>query len=264
MYELIYTSAVKGLLPGRSGFTTVAVTRGMPPNLITPLENLSGYNFTLQDNKFLAGLNPVCCYYIKLQYGNQLLRVVGRIAPNGLDYSKRNNKIAHHLLLESGDDLAPYTGGAAEIFDTPDMFASDFKQHPCELGVKHLPQPFNKNLLPAETWADFSGDGAMAAWVVNEFRKHPHDALYLAYPANTPSGCLLQLVKEVCALLEPAERPHVVRRQGAHGGSGRGRPAGLHSALCLVPVHGSLQKSWISCSFLQRCLAAPPCPQEGL
>ncbi len=206
MYELIYTSAVKGLLPGRSGFTTVAVSRGMPPNLITPLENLSGYNFTLQDNKFLAEFNPVCCYYIKLQYGNQLLRVVGRIAPNGLDYSKRNNKIAHHLLLESGDDLASYTGGAAEIFDTPDMFASDFNQQPCELGVKHLPPPFNKNILPAKTWADFSGDESMAAWVGNEFRKHPHDALYLAYPANTPSDYLLQLVKEVCALLEPAER----------------------------------------------------------
>ena len=104
MYELIYTSLPKGLLPGRSGFATAAMTEGMPPNLIVPLENLSGYNFTLRNNIFDPGLNPPCCYYIKMRYGNQLLQIAGRVAPNGLDYSQRNNKIAHHLLFETNEE----------------------------------------------------------------------------------------------------------------------------------------------------------------
>lgn len=206
MFELIYTSSRKGLLPGRSGFTTVAATRGMPPNLIAPLENLSGYNFTMQDNQFQEDLNPVCCYYIKMQYGNQILRVAGRIAPNGLDYSRRNNKIAHHLLFENADSVADFPGGAAELFESGMVFVNDFQQEPCELGVKHLPPPSEENLLPAKTWVDFSGDAGMAAWVAGKFINDPADVLYLIYPRGTEIDYLLQLIKEVCALLTEAER----------------------------------------------------------
>ena len=75
MLELIYTSAPRGLLQGRSGYTTVAMSAGMPPNLITPVENLSGYTFTCRDGQFNAAFNPVCCSYLRKQFGNMTLRV---------------------------------------------------------------------------------------------------------------------------------------------------------------------------------------------
>ena len=59
MYELVYTSTPQGLLTGRSGFTTVALTDGFPPNLIASIENLSGYKTLFEHGNEHELLNPV-------------------------------------------------------------------------------------------------------------------------------------------------------------------------------------------------------------
>ena len=59
MYELIYTSTSQGLLAGRSGFCTVAMTAGFPPNLIPVIENMSGYKTLYAPGDSNAGRNPV-------------------------------------------------------------------------------------------------------------------------------------------------------------------------------------------------------------
>ena len=201
MYELIYTSVPKGLIPGRSGFATVAMSEGMPPNLIVPLENLSGYNFTLRDNTFLPILNPPSCYYIKMRYGNQQLHIAGRVAPNGLDYSQRNNKIAHHLLFESAEELENLSGGVAGLFFKPDMFRSEYTEEPMMLPFRKVPVCLQVGSLPARTWAELSGHAGFAAYTAERFRENPDKPLYLIYPAGTPCDVLLNLVMEVCALL---------------------------------------------------------------
>ncbi|MBE6368259.1 MAG: hypothetical protein E7052_10200 [Lentisphaerae bacterium] len=217
MLELIYTSAPQGLLPGRSGFSTVAITAGMPPNLIVPLENLSGYNFTYQDNQLPPELNPVCCYYVKFRYGNQQMLVAGRVAPNGLDYSKRNNKIAHNIKLESPDELN-FAGGAAELF-TPagyitensskvcgGVFVHDFQRPPCELDARRLPSGRAPEYLTASTWDRYTANPATAAFIAYRFRENPHQPLYVKFDRNTPVEDLLALTAEVCRLLEPHEK----------------------------------------------------------
>ncbi|MBO5922965.1 MAG: hypothetical protein J6Q81_00490, partial [Lentisphaeria bacterium] len=206
MYELIYTSVPKGLLPGRSGFATAAMSEGMPPNLIVPLENLSGYNFTLRDNTFLPVLNPPCCYYIKMRYGNQLLHIAGRVAPNGLDYSQRNNKIAHHLLFESPREMTNLAGGAAGLFLKDDVFCSEYTAEPAMLPFRKVPFCTQIGPLPARNWADLSGHAGLAAYTAERFCKTPDKPLYLIYPADTPVKSLLGLVMEVCALLDEAVR----------------------------------------------------------
>ena len=60
MLELVFTSAQAGLIPGRSGFCSVAWTEGMPKNLVTILENMSGYNILYLPNDSRAANNPVC------------------------------------------------------------------------------------------------------------------------------------------------------------------------------------------------------------
>ena len=42
-FELVYTSAPKGIRPGSSGFGVVACTNGLGPRLIATLEGLSAY-----------------------------------------------------------------------------------------------------------------------------------------------------------------------------------------------------------------------------
>ncbi|MGB4737685.1 MAG: hypothetical protein WBH50_05815, partial [Fuerstiella sp.] len=53
-FELVYTSARRGLRPGASGFCTVAATDGIPRALQDKLESLSGYSYT----ESLAGSVP--------------------------------------------------------------------------------------------------------------------------------------------------------------------------------------------------------------
>ena len=201
MYELIYTSAPKGLIPGRSGFATVAMSEGMQPNLIVPLENLSGYNFTLRDGNFLPQLNPPCCYYIKMRYGNQQLHVAGRVAPNGLDYSKRNNKIAHHLLFESAEELENLSGGVAGLFLKDGVFRSEYTGAPAMLPFRKVPVCTNIASLPAKNWESLAGHASFAAYAAERFLENPDKPLYLIYPPDIATDKLLNLVMEVSALL---------------------------------------------------------------
>ena len=46
--ELIYTSAVRGLRAGTSGFCTVAMTKGLPPALVPRLEALGIFPQVMQ------------------------------------------------------------------------------------------------------------------------------------------------------------------------------------------------------------------------
>ena len=201
MYELIYTSVPKGLIPGRSGFATAAMSEGMPPNLIVPLENLSGYNFTLRNGEFMPELNPPCCYYIKMRYGNQLLHVAGRVAPNGLDYSKRNNKIAHHLLFESVEELEDLAGGVAGLFFKSGVFRSEYSEEPAMLPFRKVPRCTQTAPLPAKNWAKLTGHAGFAAYTAERFSKNPDKPLYLIYPAWVKTEELLQLAMEATALL---------------------------------------------------------------
>lgn len=43
-FEVVYTSAPRGLQEGSSGFCTVASTKGIPRALLKKLESLSGYH----------------------------------------------------------------------------------------------------------------------------------------------------------------------------------------------------------------------------
>ena len=78
MYELVYTSSPRGLLAGRSGFSTVAMTAGFPPNLISPIENMSGYRNLFPPGHPDADRNPVnysCQHY---RWGGTLFIVLSR------------------------------------------------------------------------------------------------------------------------------------------------------------------------------------------
>ena len=81
-------SAPRGLKPGSSGFCTVAMTQGMPPQLASKLEALSGYRQLFPPQDPQAGLNPVVHSYLRISFGRtQLPRPLPHSAA-GLDYSQ--------------------------------------------------------------------------------------------------------------------------------------------------------------------------------
>ncbi|MPM14108.1 hypothetical protein SDC9_60468 [bioreactor metagenome] len=206
MFELVYTSAPRGLFPGRSGYATVALSAGMPPNLVTPVENLSGYSFTCRAGQFRAELNPVCCSYLKLHYGNLTLRVASRIAPNGLDYSGRNNKIAHHLIFESPEELAAIPGGACNLFRGGDNFLTDYREAPRELPIRRITHSGLPATLPARAWQNHTGDAGWAGVAAARLQADPAQPFYVVYPAGTEVAVLLELAAEISALLPTEDR----------------------------------------------------------
>ena len=260
MYELIYTSVPRGLLQGRSGYATVALTAGMPPNLILPVENLSGYTFTLRNGQFSSECNPVSCSYRKVRFGNMILRVASRIAPCGLDYSGRNNKIAHHLIFESDDEAGTLSGGAAELFLSGGNFRTEYTEEPRELPARRVRPAAVPIEPPARTWAEVTGDAGYAALIAAKLLAAGRRPFYVAYPAAVPAETLMKLLAEAAALLEPEDRRQFTfttffdREQP-------GEECFLRMVPDFSPALSNLRKFHQS-ELLDLCLPVPPLPPD--
>ncbi len=98
-YQYIHTSAKRGLEPGKSGFCCVARDRDTPPDLVLELERLSRYESAQ------GAISPIILRMVKLETRSGSYRIVSRLQDSGVDYSKRNNHIAHHLVF-SADEIA--------------------------------------------------------------------------------------------------------------------------------------------------------------
>ena len=69
-FELVYTSAPKGIRIGSSGFCVVACTNGLSANLVSQMEGLSAYKPYFPHYDASAALNPVAySHYIYTSSG---------------------------------------------------------------------------------------------------------------------------------------------------------------------------------------------------
>ena len=94
--QLIYTSAPRGIVPGQSGYCTVARSDEMREALILRLEQLSYY----QHLSLSGGTErPISAYRIVDIRGTRY-HVLSKIQDAGLDFTGRTNFIAHHLVFE--------------------------------------------------------------------------------------------------------------------------------------------------------------------
>ncbi len=93
--QLIYTSAPRGVIAGRSGHCTVARSAAMRDALTLQLEKLSYY----QHLSLSGGQErPIyCCRVLDLR--GSRYHVLTRIQDAGLDFTGRTNFLAHHLIF---------------------------------------------------------------------------------------------------------------------------------------------------------------------
>lgn len=185
--QLIFTSAPQGLTPGRSGYCTVARHRAVTERLAqllesigTPHERADGETFTFRT----------------LEAGGKNWCVLSRFVARGLDYTQRDNRLAHHLVFsfEEAAILPPpaalaarWKGWRNEWTDAPTWLEGE--DRPLQL---ETPAP----LTPAVAWREETGTGAKAAWLVNASGPA---AVGLLNPPATPR--LLRLLAEASALL---------------------------------------------------------------
>ena len=185
--QLIFTSAPQGLTPGRSGYCTIARHRAIPDRLAqllesvgTPHERPEGETFTFR----------------MLEAGGKNWCVLSRFVARGLDYTQRDNRLAHHLIfsLEEAAVLPP----PAAIAGRWKGWRDEWSGAPTWLEGEDRPLHLETQtpLTPAVTWREETGTGAKAAWLINASGPA---AVGLLNPPETLR--LLRLLAEASALL---------------------------------------------------------------
>jgi cell division protein FtsB len=198
--ELIYMSAPRGLVPGRAGFCTVAMTEELPNSWRERLESISSY-----DRHSGYGVNdprqPVVFSHRFVNYKH----VLSRIAPVAHEYTNRTNHIAHHLLLDDADLTA---SGPAAILGEDGLFHSDWTREPEWLSPDRLSKSFPKRgtaVIPCRAWNLCMGDAGWAGYLAEAFVSDPERTAILIYD---PGVDVLSLIREA---LQFVDRPWDVK-----------------------------------------------------
>src|SRR2546421_7988681 len=118
-WQLVYTSAPRGLVSGQSGLCTVAKSADLRETLAQRLERISPYHYlevstatTYSRNPAAANANPLISAYWLLDLRGAKYHVLTRIQPCGLDFTARTNHLAHHLVFQP-EELAKLPSPAA-------------------------------------------------------------------------------------------------------------------------------------------------------
>ena len=199
--ELLYTSAPQGLKQGSRGFCTVVSTVGMPLNLATKLESLSGYRHLFPSGTPAAEKNPVNYSHLRFSVGGRPVSVLSRIADYGLDYSQRTNKIAHHVVVDSP---MPVCGPAALLRDSGvmrDGWDGVCANVPAPPILPAIDSPAN----PCVTWKRLTGDAGWGGVVASAWLASSPRPVFVIFSENQ-SPELLDLMVEALALLPAHKR----------------------------------------------------------
>ncbi len=198
-FELIYTSAPRGLRSGSTGFCTVAQTEGMPAGLAEQLELLSGYRHLTIGADPAASGNPVVFAHTVVTAARRSFHVLSRIADAGLDHTGRSNYLAHHVAF-TPDELPPEGPtwlGLRWAFET------EWTGKPRTLPAGVLPTGRAKPRACAQ-WEAATGDAGWAGVLASAARSG--EPAVLVYPPRTE---MLPLLDEALNLLPPEERWNV-------------------------------------------------------
>jgi len=194
-WELIYTSAPRGLRAGTSGYGTVAQTAGLREDLAAALERRSLFAHEPK------GESPIYFSFRNVTLGGGSWRVLTRALDAGLDFTGRRHFLAHHLVLDPADD--PSGIQPADLLLGWRGWRDRWEGAPQELAklrTEDLWEGVTRIRLPAREWKRVTGD---AGWAVEPHR--------LASPvgwvaADLSAAEMLRLMGESTALLEATQR----------------------------------------------------------
>lgn len=198
-WQLIYTSAPRGLAPGHSGFCTVARSADLRDAVAQRLEQISSYHYLDPAKVSDPARNPALHAYRILDLRGAKFHVLSRIKPAGLDFTARTNHLAHHLLF-APEELAALPSPATLLLHWPgwlNAWEGDPRllDAPAPEGFQKLPGP----AWPARAWLEQTGDAGRAAGLLET--EYARGCYLLCPPASAPG--LLELFRETLQLLNP-------------------------------------------------------------
>jgi hypothetical protein len=153
--QLIYTSAPRGLVAGRSGYCTVARSVSMREPLMLQLERFSYY----QHLSLSGGRErPIFTFRIVDIRGSRF-HVLSRIQDARLDFTGRTNFIAHHLVFTPEEIRQNATPPV--ILRNWTSWATSWTKEPQMLENENWPELAalaSGTNVPAQTWQRVTGD----------------------------------------------------------------------------------------------------------
>lgn len=152
---LVFTSAPQGLAPGRTGYCTVARHAEMPERLATLLEGLGTPHAAEGSSTFTLR---------RLEAGGRGWFVLSRFTSGGLDYTSRDNRLAHHLVFSEEETAA--LPPPADIARRWTGWVSQWGEAPRWLDPLRIQLAPGQTLIPCASWRRLTGTGAKAAWLV--------------------------------------------------------------------------------------------------
>ncbi len=204
-YELIYTSAPSGLVPGSSGFCIVACTKGMNLRLTRQLEAMSAYKPLYPHYADNAWDNPVSHSHCTFDGNGVRQHILSRICFNGVDYTGRSNKLASHLVL-STQEAATAAGGPASLFLRDGLFKEASWEIKTEQFFQQLPIPETQaTAVKCSTWEQLTGDAGWGGFLAQSHLDNPGKRVYISY-APHQHAAMIHLIQEALNLLPEDKR----------------------------------------------------------
>ncbi|HWX21834.1 MAG TPA: hypothetical protein VN578_18180 [Candidatus Binatia bacterium] len=198
-WQLIYTSAPRGLVTGQSGFCTVARSADLREALAQRLEQLSSYHYLELSGGAPSTRNPTISAYRILDVRGTRYHTLSRLKPCGLDFTARTNHLAHHLVFQA-DELSGLPSPAA-VLRHWSGWLSAWEGEPRLLEAvsmdtfKQIPGPS----WPAQAWQQLTSDAGRAAGLLESESAR---GCYLLCPSGGEQQ-LLDCFCETLQLLNP-------------------------------------------------------------
>lgn len=149
--QLVYTSNPVSLTVGRSGFSTVARCENMSDKLVAQVEKCGIFDSI----KF-----PIYSHRI-VEANGKRWHVLSRVCDSGVDYTNRNNYLAHHLVI-SQDEIASL-GVSADILLNWNGWLDSWNREPTYLPEVDLSKVPRTSSVPAQNWKMMFQDAGYAS-----------------------------------------------------------------------------------------------------
>ncbi|MBF0204985.1 MAG: hypothetical protein HQK67_11930, partial [Desulfamplus sp.] len=206
MFELIYTSYPRGLQSGTSGFTSVAYTEGIPKNYIHLCESLSGYLFLYPAGHPMYDLNPEIYSHYRFRDRKKDFSILSRVAVSDKDYTGRENKIAHHIVVDT-DEQMQCSGGPAWAMMHGNLFIKKWDRDPCLLDSERVVLPLMQTEeFRAPLWQNSFGDAGGAGILAQSALTYPEIPSFVLFDPFEQRSICLPLIMETLNLIPPEKR----------------------------------------------------------
>ena len=198
-YEILYTSAPAGLKPGSSGYCTVKGSRGIPSPTLDLLESLSGYRHVFTPGTPEAAHNPVNWGHYLLRISGRLEHVLSRVSDCEPDYTGRSNKLAHHMVVDSGACPA----GPAWLLSQRGWMTERWDGQVEQYATVRTPPAQHRPPARCVAWESLGIDPGWAGVMAEAFLADPERKVFVIYKPGTN---LLPLFEEALSLLPENRR----------------------------------------------------------